>query len=208
MQLKNIDGLVQRLEDHKEEDHYLKQHYGSLTFNGEAQFKGCAMGCAAMPAKLEDYIAELKANVDSEDGLPTANHYATVTAFDGKVLVEALRDHGSDKPRYSIDFGQHWQEEKIAEDFGLCRYLVRIAEAIFEGAIGFPRSADVLIRFARMLPEGAVIDDDEARALWERAGGGSNTDHGAIRPDWPGDHEIDGLLSAFEAELAKLPAAA
>lgn len=142
MEIKSKTELVQRAKDHLAADHFVQEFY--VRFTGEdlsADFKGCEIGCLAMPVKeatRAEVVSELLKSIKGEYGGDT----------EWEPTPDALNDHSA-------------KLVKINEDtFGICAMLQRLAESFFER---LPReeAGPFVVEFTESLPEGAKIDNDD-----------------------------------------------
>lgn len=142
MVIHNTETLVERAEWHAKQDHIYQGTYGCGKVNGKAEFVGCAIGCLATPHKPRELVEFLRANLGDADA------------------SSAL--WGPGKKFLAIDSFDQTQE--IAEQFGICRGLMRLVEDVFEGLSTHGAAINFVRDFARVCAEieGADIKDEDA----------------------------------------------
>lgn len=141
MRIKNTRELRLRANAHARLDHVKQRTYGQAKVNGQAEYKGCAVGCLSTPHRKPDLIAFLRSKVHG------ALSFGGWVAFDG-----------SGNP----------QRDALARDFGICAALAVVAEGFFEAQPKHGAAIEFIRDFAHALPEGADVRPDDVRA-WLKA---------------------------------------
>lgn len=125
MRTKNIAEFRLRARAHARLDHVVQGTYGKASVNGDAEFKGCLIGCLSTPHRKRSLIRYLREHIGAKSGV--------TGFFDDDAQVKSI------EREFGIPRGIQRIAENIFEAFPFhgeaINFLPEFADAIPEGVV-------------------------------------------------------------------------
>ncbi len=134
--LRNKRELVLRARGHARMDRLTQGTYGEAYVNGHVDYRGCAIGCLAVPHRGAELLRFVK---ERREASPLAHLDSPGVWF--PMVDEHLRE--------------------LERSFGISEAMMRRAELVFEALPFHGAAIEFVPAFTEALPEGVIIHDTE-----------------------------------------------